>query len=283
MLFSQRTGLEPLPKDLCAGHVSDALRNSLWTAVRVEIVEKLTHEVAASKPKYEMTAFCRQLWVYFLKLPIDNIPQDGLGLVRKDEFWKHIKKWFFEYAEWNKQLDFLEYCAGNLSSRKAREFTDFCNHFFEIEFSAYRFVKNQIVEVTTEEEIAEIEQALEIGDEYSPVRTHLEASLQLLSDKKNPDFRNSMKESISAVESLCKIITGDKNATLGDSLKVIEKKYPLHESLKKAFSALYGYTSDSGGIRHSLKDEVSDLKFEDAKFMLVICSAFVNYLIAKTT
>jgi hypothetical protein len=49
---------------------------------------------------------------------------------------------------------------------------------------------------------------------------------------------------------------------------------------EEAFVKLYGYTSDADGIRHALMDE-SDLASEDAKFMLVLCSAFVNYLLAK--
>jgi hypothetical protein len=43
---------------------------------------------------------------------------------------------------------------------------------------------------------------------------------------------------------------------------------------------MYGYTSDADGIRHALLDQPS-LSFEDAKFMLVSCSAFANYLVAK--
>ncbi len=200
----------------------------------------------------------------------------------KDSAESEIRRWYYDKGrEWFERLDFIEFCVQKNEDRTA--FVKLCNIFFEREMSAYRIVGNEIVQITSEEEIAEIEKSLNLGDKFSSARTHLQTALQLLADKKKPDFRNSMKESISAIESLCKIITGDKNATLGDSLKVIEKKYPLHESLKKAFSALYGYTSDSGGIRHSFKDEVSDLKFEDAKFMLVICSAFVNYLIAKTT
>lgn len=54
----------------------------------------------------------------------------------------------------------------------------------------------------------------------------------------------------------------------------------MHSDLKEAFKKLYGYTSDADGIRHALMDE-SNLDFEDAKFMLVSCSAFTNYLIAK--
>ena len=51
----------------------------------------------------------------------------------------------------------------------------------------------------------------------------------------------------------------------------------LHGALKSAFNSLYGFTSDSNGIRHALLDE-TNLTFDDAKFMLVTCSAFVNYL-----
>ena len=74
---------------------------------------------------------------------------------------------------------------------------------------------------------------------------------------------------------------GEKTATLGQALLKIEKKYKLHSALKNAFSALYGYTSDSGGIRHSLLEDDIDVSMEDAKFMLVSCAAFINYLKLK--
>lgn len=54
----------------------------------------------------------------------------------------------------------------------------------------------------------------------------------------------------------------------------------LHKALKTGFSSLYGYASDAEGIRHAMLDE-SKLSFSDAKYMLVSCSAFVNYLIGK--
>ena len=39
---------------------------------------------------------------------------------------------------------------------------------------------------------------------------------------------------------------------------MIENRYKIHGALKSAFSSLYGYTSDSGGIRHSLlEDDIS--------------------------
>jgi hypothetical protein len=81
---------------------------------------------------------------------------------------------------------------------------------------------------------------------------------------------------------MCRIITNNPKASVGDALKNLEKLgIKLHPSLKIAFGKLYGYTSDQGGIRHSLLDQ-SDVDFEDAKFMLVSCSAFVNLLKARS-
>jgi len=51
----------------------------------------------------------------------------------------------------------------------------------------------------------------------------------------------------------------------------------LHGGLKNGYGNLYGYTNDANGIRHSLLAE-SNLTQADAKYFLISCSAFVNYL-----
>jgi hypothetical protein len=70
--------------------------------------------------------------------------------------------------------------------------------------------------------------------------------------------------------------------TLSAALKELKKKVAIHPALERSLNALYGYTSDEGGIRHSLL-EASAVTFSDAKFMLVTCSAFANYLIGKAS
>lgn len=98
--------------------------------------------------------------------------------------------------------------------------------------------------------------------------------------REKPDFRNSIKESISAVESLAQSITGKPKATLGDALKILEQKHNLHPALKSGFLSIYGYTSNADGIRHALQDE-SNLTAHDAKFFLLSCTSFINYLKTK--
>ncbi|HKQ88724.1 MAG TPA: hypothetical protein VJS43_18355, partial [Candidatus Acidoferrales bacterium] len=84
---------------------------------------------------------------------------------------------------------------------------------------------------------------------------------------------------ISAVEAACRIVAEDPKATLGKALSKLETQgLAIHKAQKDAFNKLYGYTSDADGIRHALLDEPK-LTYGDAQFMLITCSAFVNYLI----
>lgn len=113
-----------------------------------------------------------------------------------------------------------------------------CNKYLERENSAYRFLNGMIAEITSESEILEVEDAILKSTPYAGVKIHLETALSLLSSRTNPDYRNSIKESISAVESLAKQISGDPSGTLGAVLKALEKSHSLHPALKNAFLSL---------------------------------------------
>lgn len=155
------------------------------------------------------------------------------------------------------------------------------NEFFEKEYIGYRFLNQIIVPISDEYEFDAVRDALE--NRYQPVQDHLAKANRLLADRDSPDYENSIKESISAVETICEIITGlkGKEATLGNMLKKLnENGVVIHPGLKSAFNTLYGYTSDANGIRHAGDIGGPSSTFEEAKFMLVTCSAFINYLLA---
>ncbi|MBU9247667.1 hypothetical protein [Burkholderia multivorans] len=145
------------------------------------------------------------------------------------------------------------------------------------ELAAYRIVNRQIVPVTSTQEVQALEQALSDKGRFVAASAHLSTALGHLSNRQNPDYRNSIKESISAVEAVAKVVSGKDKAELGDALATLEKAGKLHAALRKGYSALYGYTSDANGIRHALMDE-PNLNAEDAKYFLLACTAFVNYL-----
>lgn len=150
------------------------------------------------------------------------------------------------------------------------------NAIFEKEFVGYRYINKKIIPITDDNEIDSIEEALTVP--YQKVANHLNKALLLISDREHPDYANSIKESISAVEAICSEILG-RSDTLGSALKKLEQKgITIHPSLKGAFEKLYGYTSDASGIRHAGQLDGKDATFEEAKFMLVSCSAFINYI-----
>ena len=80
---------------------------------------------------------------------------------------------------------------------------------------------------------------------------------------------------------MCRKIT-DEN-TLGKSLNKLEKNgIKIPSMLKSAFEKLYVYTNDeSTGIRHALMDDSDMPGFDEAKFMVVSCCAFINYIQGK--
>lgn len=277
MRFSQRLGITPATKVIQREDIDAELRNTLWSVITLVYWDRYR---APGDSMYGRADFVRSsnyedlitaLWLHFFKRPVDTI----------DTYWEHclkkLRAYFFE-AKWFEVYDFIEFLASAGPKGLRDDFIDICNSHLTKENSAYRFVEGKITEITSAQEIEAIESALSDSAPFAGVKAHLSSALSHLSSRTNPDYRNSIKESISAVESLAKQLAKDDNATLGAVLKDLEKNKQLHPALKSAFSSLYGYTNDAQGIRHALLDE-PNLTKADAKFMLVCCSAFVNFAI----
>lgn len=184
-------------------------------------------------------------------------------------------------AIWYRIYDFVEKYLRlkdkDIQKRLSSEF----NRILEEEVAPYRILNGLVVPIISEGEINAISEVIE--SEYESVGRHMKKALELYSDRHKPDYENSVKESISAVEAMCCIITGSDGgtATLGNTLKKLKEcGVIIHPAMENAFKQLYGYTSDSGGIRHG-SIEFVDVPSEDAKYMMVSCAAFVNYLMEK--
>jgi len=183
---------------------------------------------------------------------------------------------YFAY-NWHETLDFVEFVSGIADEKVSLQYIEACNHCFNEENSAYRFIAGQVAPIANEEEADEVVAAIGLQSRFAGSSEHLRTALSMLSDKQNPDYRNSIKESISAVESVAKSITGDEKATLGKLLSKLESEKGLHQALRQSFSAMYGYTSDADGIRHAMMD-VPSIQKSDARYMLITCSAFINFM-----
>lgn len=142
---------------------------------------------------------------------------------------------------------------------------------FKKENVNYRIIDGKVTDIIDEEQINSIEDTL--NNPYKVVSEHYSKAIEQLYSVK--DYANSIKESISTVEAMCQIINGSKE-TLGKALNNL--KIEIHPALKSAYSNIYGYTSDENGTRHANGIGEKNATFEEAKYMLVSCSAFVNYL-----
>lgn len=190
-----------------------------------------------------------------------------------------LQKYVINAKEWYMIFDFIERYLMKSDEGTVEKMRTVFNRILEEEVSGYRIMDKLVVPIVSEHELKSLEEAINVP--YDSARKHIRKAVESFSNRKAPDYENTIKDSISAVEAMCCIITENPKATLGEALKKLEGKgIKLHKALQSAMSSLYGYTSDEGGIRHGSID-FTGANSEDAKYMLISCSAFVNYLIEK--
>ncbi|ALE01049.1 AbiJ-NTD4 domain-containing protein [Pseudomonas syringae] len=277
--FSQRMGFVPMKPDVQLDDINGSLRTALWNVL---LPYYLNYYKPREGSRYDDISgsnrqqFAMRYYAFFLKRPVDELPRDWTTFVSK------LRDQFFRSMSWHQVYSLIEFVIQQEGKNSRDVLMKQFNGALEWQGSGYRVVNGYVVPITSTEELGAIEDALSSTTAYQGIGEHLSAAVRMLSDKQNPDYRNSIKESISAVECLARHLTGDPSAVLGQALKVLEKRHHLHPALNKAFSSLYGYTNDANGIRHSLMDDGTTLTSADARWMLISCSAFINFAIDST-
>jgi hypothetical protein len=262
--FSERIGL--VRKVLQKDSMDQPLKNALWNATFI------TYWDATDDYDRFGRILAYAIWSEYFHMPADEFASSRNYIIERT-------KEYYMACDWNSVYDFVEFVARcELGEDHAHDFADACNFALVRHVSAYRLIRGIITPITSDEEIFALEQAIDQHGTFAAAAHHLKTALSHYSDRSAPDYRNSVKESISAVESVCQVLTGDPNASLGKALKQLD----LHSALESGFSKIYGYASDADGIRHALLEK-SIVDADDAKFFLVSCSAFVNYLISKSS
>ena len=266
--FSERHGYIDVTKSFQREAISDELRTALWNLLNLNFWYHL-------RDHQEPTWLVQNIWVYEFNYDIDEL------CTYKDYpsgSWLKQLKEYFNRSEWYKVFDLIEYILNqieNESDPSSFELSSNINDTLEEFNSAYRVVNKEIIEITSTIEIQSIQDG--VDNTNQSISEHLQSSLRLLSDRQNPDFRNSIKESISAVEACLRLKFNDPSVILSQALKNMGDT--IHPAMKQAFEKLYAYTSDENGIRHSLtEDSTRNPTYAEAKFMLVTCSAFTSFI-----
>lgn len=269
--FSQRYGYVKVEDVFQLNDLNEETRKAIWNYLYLGL---FSNRGLQDRP----TRCAQSIWIHYFNNPADNIPAYDRDFTYANSLLTTIKEYIYE-AKWFNVFDLLEELLDYTSDFYQFDLGEYINAVFEKYGVGYRVIYGLITPISDEVEIESIEGALANNTESA--RNHFTRALELMADREQPDYRNSIKESISAIESLCKKISGNEKGTLGDCLKTIEDKGHIHPAMKRAFQQLYGYTSDQGGIRHALTDDSEEPTLEEARYMLVICSAFSNYLVSK--
>ncbi|MDY3556064.1 hypothetical protein R5W24_005227, partial [Gemmata sp. JC717] len=189
--------------------------------------------------------------------------------------------YFSPHYPWYGVYDLLQgACELPFNADTHAAFVEDINAALEKENSGYRMVNGEFCPITNELELEAVRTAGASDEVAAPMRIHFQQALEHLSNRENPDYRNSMKESITAIEVLCRAISGMKDATFTPAMEKTVKELGLTEHIREGYRNIFKYTCDDHGIRHGLKDGRQPEQ-EDARFMLVTCSAFANFIIEK--
>lgn len=280
-LFSENYGYEKVSDLIIRERITPEIQNAI-----LNCYDRIRNVL----PPINFFSLEMYLWTNFLNKR--DVDFDECTVYDKSIFTGYIED---SNNEWYKKLDLIQLTIEYLYKPTKRNYIqDYLDSFPDIaiffivqlnsEFKrlnfAYRIVNKEIAEITSEQEIIAIEGAL--SSSKNNIRTNFNNALKLYAQKPTGDYRNSIKESITAVEAISRNITGEKVLNLK---KMEEKGLIIPSVLRQAFEKLYGYTNDEKtGIRHALMDDEGSYvpQAEEALFMLVSCSAFINYLNKKT-
>lgn len=277
--FSERTGIKPARKALQVMGIDFELRNSLWNVFQMFYLKQIPRSEQYSQ-RHDLWLFARSVWFNLRKLPVDTVPSEEYNID------KAIRKYFMD-SSWNEVYDLIDFAAREkVAGVNMETFISMVNHVLQRECAGWRFIDSHLAAISNETEVGEIEEALLVGsgvEKLAGVNAHLASAMQKLSDRGNPDYRGSIRESITALEALVRRITGE--ATLGKALANLDKKgLSLNERFKSGLEKFYAYTNDKDtGIRHALMEGSNVPDFYDAKYMLVTCSAFINFIVGKAS
>ena len=276
-LFSERYGYVKVSDVIIRERITPEIQNAICTCF--DKLEDYYRLEGVSYTDFEYIELEKYVWTKFLNQRLAYYHSNDDVLVK-----------YIEDSDnaWFQKLDLIEFSIKSISRRDdfyktnvAERFIKRLNSEFERLNYAYRIVGEEIVEITSEQEIQTIETA--INKSPRNVQIHLNSALEKYAQRPIGDYRNSIKESISAVECYCREITEEN--TLGKALNKLKGKgVVIPNLLISAFEKLYAYTNQGEtGIRHALMDDDENYTptAEEAFFMLVSCSAFINYLSRK--
>ena len=280
--FSSRMGIVP-PKAMQVDNLDKDACTALYNAVDKFVRKKSPIEEMFNEK--ELSSFYMDLGTIFFKIRYDMILQENYSESIWTQKMENNYEYIFYLDRWYRIFDFIEFIYPFISKifndpdkKLSFVFSLKINEALKQENVGYRFADGKFIPVTNDEEIQAIEQAT--ASPFDNASNHINKAITLFADRKNPDYANSIKESISAVESLATEVTAESNFDKAIG-KLQQQGVQLHPQFKAAIKSMYRFTSDEDGIRHGGTKEPLQCNQATARYMLIICSAMVNFIAAS--
>ena len=186
-------------------------------------------------------------------------------------------------GEWFKFYDMCEFLIANGS--RGREIAAAIQRALDkMGNPGCRLMDGKFVPDFSREEAEEVRMAC--ARAFTGARMHMKNAVAAFADRERPDYAHTVKEAISAVESLVKELTGKEEVRSG--LRQLAKDGILPKDrdpkgkapfLVEALDRYWAYANKTS--RHGLKSGESPPDAGTARFLLVTCAAFVNYMTAR--
>lgn len=186
-----------------------------------------------------------------------------------DEIKSHLENcdWFYIY-------DIIEVIISKLEKLEVAKFSTEINEYFLVNGIGWKIVNGKIEtrgDEIFETAIKNIETVLQFAN-LQTAKSEIKEALLDLSRRPQPDITGAIQHSLACLECVCREVSGDKKATLGEVIKrnpgIIPK--PLDIAIEK----LWGYSSEKG--RH-LSEGLTP-EFIEAELVVEISAAISGYL-----
>lgn len=274
--FSDRNKTIDYPRTIQKNELNDITRNDIANIIHYYLEKLDYHDY--NHGIYNATL----LFVYSYTIDVlHQIYTDKLSF-HLDKTKTHIMNVIKNY-EYDDVLAVLEFISKSIRKNfknlaDFNKFEEILNNCFEDNYVGYRFLNSEIIPITDEVEIEEINKAIESSEE---VGNPLKKALNFMSITQK-DYQNVIKESVIAVETALNLYYGNKK-TFGQNWEKFSTDNNLHPKLKESLGSLYGYTCDIGGVRHGGDLSYANVSYEEAQYVLVTCSGIINFIKSKSS
>ena len=265
--FSQRHGHADFDPVVQVESLDERARTDLWNFLVYPKYIDQTYPATDGKI----------IWCNHLALPLHAYKQYDLS--------ERLRVLVFS-GEWFKVYDLLEFFALYTSDFKREQFNELVNNILAVNRAGYRLLDRSVVPITIKEELATVGAAVE--SPLSSAAGHIKKAVALFAVRDNPNYAKAVQEAMSGAEAAAHELSYGQGQTLVESLNFVSNKLPkaLHNALIDGWKMLYGFTGDSGGIRHAAKGDTVEPGQDLTLYFIVTCSAFVNLVtsvVAKRT